>query len=121
MIESQSIFTPYLLRVLERAGCSVIATNHSVDCDDIVAKAPAVVLIDIDYFDRSGQTMLCRIRAALESVTLIALSEIDDSLFAAACVLAGASAVCSKTDSEEKLVRAIRRVFASPLRVTAEH
>ena len=114
LIEPQAIFVPYLVRVLQRAGCEIVATSRSVDCADIVANNPSAVLVDVDYFERSGPTMLCRIRAAVESAKLIVLSEIDDALFAATCIVSGASIVCSKADGEEKLVRAIRTVVSNP-------
>jgi len=113
LIESQALFVPYLVRMMHRAGCEVVATSHIVDCADIVANTPAAVLVDVDYFQRNGPTELCRIRSAVETAKLIVLSEIDDALFTATCVLSGASLVCSKTDGEEKIVRALRSTFAN--------
>lgn len=112
LIESQTIFLPYLLRILERAGCEIVATSSVVDCSAIASLAPAVVIVDVDYLERSGPTSICRIREMLNGVTLVALSEFDDPLFSASCVLAGASAVWSKNDAEEKLIRALRGVVA---------
>lgn len=111
LIESQLLFIPYLVHVLERAGCEVVATSQVVDCADIVAKAPAAILVDVDYFEQSGPTLLCRIRAAVEHAKLIVLSEVDERLFKATCIVAGASTVCSKSEGEEKLLRTIRNAL----------
>lgn len=112
LVESQKIFLPYLLRVLARGGCDVIETSGVVDAAAIAAREPALVLVDVDYLDHSGPTLICQIREAMNAVTLVALSEFDDALYAASCVLAGASAVWSKNDPEEKLVLAVRSLNA---------
>jgi hypothetical protein len=44
---------------------------------------------------------------------LIALSESSDEMFTATCVISGATAVCSKSDGEEKILRALRRAVAA--------
>lgn len=113
VIESQSVFLPYLTRVLERAGCEIVATNRVVDSVDIAEKAPVAVVVDVDYFAQGGPTLLCHVRSAHETAKIIVLSEIEDALFRATCIFAGASLVCSKGDGEEKLVRKIRGAFES--------
>jgi DNA-binding NarL/FixJ family response regulator len=113
LIEPQTIFVPYLRRVLANAGFDVIATNHSVDSRDISAHDPAAIFVDVDYLERDGPTALCRIREVARSAQLIALSESSDALFAATCVISGANAVCSKGDGEEKLLRTLRRAVAA--------
>ncbi len=109
LIEPQTIFVPFLRRVLSSAGFDVIATSPGVDGRDISAHDPAAVFVDIDFLERSGPTAICRIREAARSAAVIALSETNDPLFAATCVISGASAVCSKHDGEEKLLRTLRR------------
>ncbi len=109
LIEPQTIFVPFLRRMLSSAGFDVIATSQNVDGRDISAHDPAAVFVDIDYLERSGPTALCRIREAARSAAVIALSETSDPLFAARCVISGANAVCSKNDGEEKFLRALRR------------
>ena len=113
LIEPQTIFVPYLRRVLSNAGFDVIATSPSVDGRDISAHDPAAIFVDVDYLERSGPTTLCRIREVARSAQLIALSESSDAMFAATCVISGANAVCSKGDGEEKLLRALRRAAAA--------
>ncbi len=108
LIESQSIFIPFLRGILEHVGCDVIATSRVVDLVDIAENAPSTVFVDVDYLHQSGPTMLCRIRETARSATLIALSEIDDALFAATCIVSGASAVCSKTNDTEKFTKSVR-------------
>jgi DNA-binding NarL/FixJ family response regulator len=104
LIEPQTIFVPFLRRILARAGLDVVATNTGVDDRDITSHDPAAILIDVDYLERSGPTALCRIRSIAHNARLIALSESTDSLFAATCVISGANAVCSKEGSEESLL-----------------
>jgi DNA-binding NarL/FixJ family response regulator len=114
LIEPQSIFVPYLQRVLSNAGFEVIATSAAVDARDITAHAPDAIFVDVDYLERSGPTALCRIREVARDVQLIALSESTDATFAATCYICGANAVYSKGDGEEKLVRALRKAVATP-------
>jgi DNA-binding NarL/FixJ family response regulator len=110
LIEPQTIFVPYLRRVLSNAGFDVIATSPGVDGRDISAHDPAAIFVDLE---RSGPTALCRIREVARSAQLIALSQSSDAMFAATCVISGANAVCSKGDGEEKLLRTLRRAAAA--------
>jgi DNA-binding NarL/FixJ family response regulator len=111
LIEPQTIFVPYLSRVLENGGFEVIATSAGVDSSDIAAHNPAAILVDVDFLERGGPTALCRIRDAARSAALVALSDRTDPLFAATCVISGASAVCSKSEGEDKILRALRRAL----------
>jgi len=113
LIEPQSIFVPYLQRVLSSAGFEVIATSQGIDGRDITAHAPAAIFVDVDFLERSGPTALCRIRDVARSAQLFALSESSDAMFAATCVISGANAVCSKGEGEETLVRTLRRAVAA--------
>ncbi|MBD5606981.1 MAG: hypothetical protein IAI48_18125 [Candidatus Eremiobacteraeota bacterium] len=113
LIEPQAIFVPFLQRLLRSAGYDVVATSPSVDSRDITAHDPAAVFVDIDYLERSGPTALCRIREAAQSAAVFALSETTDALFAATCVISGATALCSKGEGEEKIVRTLRHALAS--------
>jgi DNA-binding NarL/FixJ family response regulator len=122
LIEPQTIFVPYLRRMLAQSGYDVVATSPSVDSRDITAHDPAAVFVDIDYLERSGPTTICRIREAAASATVFALSDTTDALFAATCVISGATALCSKGDGEEKLMRTLRSALArEPETVEAAH
>ena len=112
LIEPQSIFVPFLRSMLANAGFEVVATNQGVDSRDISAHDPAAVFVDIDYLERGGPTALCRIREVAKSAAVIALSETTDALFAATCFISGATAICSKGEGEEKLMRTLRAAFA---------
>ena len=48
LIEPQTIFVPYLRRVLSNAGFDVIATSPGVDGRDISAHDPAAIFVDVD-------------------------------------------------------------------------
>jgi len=113
LIEPQTIFVPFLQRVLGNAGFSVIATSQAVDARDIGVYEPAAVFVDVDYLERSGPTALCRIREAARSAAIIAFSEQQDPLFVATCVISGANAVFSKSDAEERLVRNLKRALTN--------
>jgi DNA-binding NarL/FixJ family response regulator len=113
LIEPQSIFVPFLRQVLASAGFDVVATSQSIDSRDISAHDPAAVFVDIDDLERSGPTALCRIRQAAKSAAVIALSETTDALFAATCFISGATAICSKAEGEDKLLRTLRAAISS--------
>lgn len=108
LIEPQTVFVPFLSRFLTTAGLEVVATSRDVDFKDIDTHAPAAVFVDIDYFERGGPTALCRIREAARHATVIAFSESEDPLFAAACFISGANFLCSKNDVEENVLRAVK-------------
>jgi DNA-binding NarL/FixJ family response regulator len=112
LIEPQTIFVPYLRRMLTSAGFDVVATSQNVDSRDITAHDPAAVFVDIDYLERSGPTALCRIREATQTAAVIALSESTDALFAATCVISGATELCSKSDGEDVLLHTLRTTYA---------
>jgi DNA-binding NarL/FixJ family response regulator len=112
LIEPQAIFVPFLRRMLANAGFDVVATSPGVDSRDISAHDPAAVFVDIDYLERGGPTALCRIREAAKSAAVIALSETTDALFAATCFISGATAICSKAEGEEKLLRTLRAALS---------
>jgi DNA-binding NarL/FixJ family response regulator len=116
LIEPQAIFVPFLRRMLASAGFDVVATSPGVDSRDISAHDPAAVFVDIDFLERGGPTALCRIREAAKSAAVIALSETTDAMFTATCFISGATAICSKAEGEEHLLRTLR---ASALRVAA--
>jgi DNA-binding NarL/FixJ family response regulator len=112
LIEPQSIFIPYLRKMLANAGFEVIATNQALDLRDISSYDPAAIFVDIDYLERGGPTVLCSIREATKSAKVIALSETTDALFAATCFISGASAICSKAEGEEKFLRTLRATLS---------
>ena len=108
LIEPQTVFVPFLQRVLAKAGYDVVATSASVDGKDISSHDPAAIFVDVDYLERSAPTVLCRIREIARNARLIALSESTDSLFTAACLISGANVVFSKNDGEENLLRGLQ-------------
>ena len=112
LIEPQKIFVPFLQHVLAAAGFDVVATSASVDGRDISAYDPAAIFVDVDYFERSGPTILCRIRDVARSARLMALSESTDKMFAATCFISGANAIFSKSEGEEHLVSGLKRAVA---------
>lgn len=112
VIEPQLVFMPFLERVLKEAGLHVIATSGDVDSKDIAFHTPAVILVDVDYFERGGPNAICRIRQAARTAAVIVFSATDDPTFEASCYISGANAVCSKRESVEKLTSALRRAIA---------
>ena len=119
LIEPQTVFVPYLRRVLSGAGLEVVADSHVVDPRDIRAHEPDAVFVDVDFFDHAVGASLCKIREAARSAAVIALSANEDATFHASCVITGASAVCSKSDVEMRFVRSLRQALqraARPVR-----
>jgi DNA-binding NarL/FixJ family response regulator len=113
LIEPQSLFVPYLTRLLSDAGLMIVATNDDVDPRDLTAHTPAAVIVDVDFFERGAPTALCRIRQAVGSAVIVAFSDADDADFEAACHICGANAVVSKRASAEGLLRALRAALSA--------
>ncbi len=107
VIERQAVFVPYLEALLTAVGLEIVGVAGTVDVPALGAAAPAAVFVDIDYLARGGLTALCTVAAAVRGAKVIAFTEVDDSLFAASCVVSGATAVCSKSHSEEAMRAAL--------------
>jgi DNA-binding NarL/FixJ family response regulator len=114
VIEPQKLFVPYLTSVLRAAGIEVVATAEDVDGHDIVAKAPDLIFVDIDYFERGGPSTLCRIREVARRATIVAISDSNDETFAASCTISGANAIVAKSGAAETLVKAVRALGPLP-------
>ncbi len=113
LIEPQSLFVPYLVSILCDSGFNVVATHTDLDLKDIVAVEPAAVIVDVDFFERGGPNTLSRIRQAMRSVTIVALSGVEDPTFAASCSIAGANAVVWKRDGIAGLITGLRVATAA--------
>ncbi len=116
VIEAQTLFVPYLSRMLERAGLSVIETSAVLNEKSLSEARPGVVFVDIDYSERGGMTLLCGIRETLErspdatgAPHVVAYSSGGaDETRRASCYISGATLVYSKDASEDELVAALR-------------
>ncbi len=111
LIEPQTIFVPFLTRLLADAGLSVIATRDDIDGRDIVAHDPAAIFVDVDFFNRGGPNALCRIRQVARNAAIVAFSETEDPTFEAACIISGASALISKRSGMEGMLRSVRSLL----------
>jgi DNA-binding NarL/FixJ family response regulator len=113
LIEPQSLFVPFLKRMLSGAGLQVVATGNEIDGKDLSLHDPDVVFVDVDFFERGALNALCRIRQSLRTAAVIAFSDTDDPNFEASCFISGASAVVSKATSAEQLLRTLRSVLGT--------
>ncbi len=118
LIEPQAVFSPYLERLLARAGFEVVGVRRDVDPRELASVAPAAVVVDVDFVERGGPTALCRIREAARSAALIALSDRLDPAFTTTCMISGASAVVGKGLDAATRLRELR--LALEIAVTAE-
>ncbi len=119
LIEPQLLFVPYLLRLLASANLNVIATSDDVDAKDIAAQDPAIIFVDVDFFDRGAPNAICRIRQVAKAAAIIVVSNAEDPTFEAACYISGASAVLSKRTNAEAIVRAVRSIPAPAVVATS--
>lgn len=110
LIEPQRLFVPFLTRVLTEAGLSVIACKDDLDLKDIATHAPALVFVDVDFFDRGASNAICRIKGVAKDAIVVAFSDSEDATFEAACYISGASAVLSKRAGADAILRAVRSV-----------
>ena len=110
LIEPQTVFVPFLTRVLADAGLEVVATSEDVDGKDIAACDPAAIFVDVDFFARGAANALCRIRQVARNAAVIAFCDADDPTFEAACYISGASAVLSKRSGIDFVLRTVREL-----------
>ena len=108
LIEPQSVFIPFLTRLLASAGLDIVATSEDVDVRDIAAHDPAAVFVDVDFFVRGAPNALCRIRQVARSAAIIAFSDDEDATFEATCYISGASAVLSKGSGIDYVLTTVR-------------
>ena len=114
LIEPQTVFVPFLTRLLADAGMSVIATRDDIDGRDIASHDPDAIFVDVDFFSRGAPNALCRIRQVARDAAVIAFSETEDSTFEAACVISGATAVVSKRSGMDGMLRSVRSLLGPP-------
>ena len=79
--------------------------------DDIVAKTPTIVVMDISLKSTSGLELLKQVHAGLPKTAVIVLSMHDEKLYAERCIRAGARGYVMKGESSERIVTAIRDIL----------
>jgi DNA-binding NarL/FixJ family response regulator len=70
-----------------------------------------VVLLSIDFAESNGMTIMRIIKKEFNSVRVLIFSSLDEDVYAATSVKAGASGFLSKTSSTSSIKRAILKVF----------
>jgi DNA-binding NarL/FixJ family response regulator len=70
-----------------------------------------VVLLSIDFAESNGMTIMRIIKKEFNSVRVLIFSSLDEDVYAATSVKAGASGFLSKTSSTGSIKRAILKVF----------
>ena len=70
-----------------------------------------VVLLSIDFAESNGMTIMRIIKKEFSSVRVLIFSSLDEDVYAATSVKAGASGFLSKTSSTSSIKRAILKVF----------
>ena len=70
-----------------------------------------VVLLSIDLAESNGMTIMRIIKKEFNSVRVLIFSSMDENVYAATSVKAGASGFLSKTSSTSSIKRSILKVF----------
>jgi len=79
---------------------------------------PDVVLVDISLPDRNGIELIKELRAQGTSARLLVFSMHDESLYVLRALRAGANGYVLKSESEQRLLEAIRGVHAGKVVVS---
>lgn len=100
------------------------ATTAAEAYASIAAKAPHVVLMDVNLPDASGIEATRKIHAEWPELKILVVTSSVDASVASDALLAGASGFLRKEDCSDELVRAIRlvlagKIFLSPDAATA--
>ncbi|HMD01625.1 MAG TPA: hypothetical protein VKG44_01550 [Candidatus Baltobacteraceae bacterium] len=109
LIERQSLFTPFLVRVFEEAGASVSLAGHRPAIARLVRLDPDVVCVELDYLEVAPFVALRKLRDLLPQTRIVALTAVSDSLWLALAHCAGANAVLGPGAQVSDLLEALDR------------
>jgi DNA-binding NarL/FixJ family response regulator len=79
---------------------------------------PDIAVIDISLKGTSGVELIKAVKTRQPSVKMLALSMHDEALYAERCLKAGAGGYIMKHEPPEKVIQAIRQVFAGQIYVS---
>jgi DNA-binding NarL/FixJ family response regulator len=96
------------------------AGNAAEALTTVAQLRPDVVLVDISIPGRDGIELIKELRAQRTPARLLVFSMHDESLYALRALRAGASGYVMKSDSEHRLLQAIRSVHAGKVVVSQQ-
>lgn len=111
VVEPQALFAPELARLVGEAGGRVAVRSPVLDFDAIIAAAPDVVLLDLDFTEYDVVVALDVLRAEAPSIRTIVLAAERGRGWLEECRSNGAAAVVAKAASEREIVHDLRIVF----------
>lgn len=111
LIEPQSVFEPYFVRLLERAGLAIVGTSRTFDRRALDQADPDLVVVDVDFAEGGALRVVRALRDGVPRTRIVACTDNVEPHFAARCYIAGANAVLEK-GTEEEFVRILTRVAA---------
>jgi DNA-binding NarL/FixJ family response regulator len=91
-----------------------VATNRQDASALLPAAKPDVIIVSMDWLEKSALATLSALRASLPACPIVLLLLYDDLRLRRQAEEAGASAFVSKHDSIEVLLNAIRQVISTP-------
>jgi len=94
-------------------------TGDAVEALELAGRGkPDLVLVDIALSDRSGLELLKDLRAQYPQIAILALSMHDETLYAERVLRAGGRGYVMKEEGGQRLMEAIRQVFAGEIAVS---
>jgi CheY-like chemotaxis protein len=114
VVDDQQIVRDFLKRCLEGAGLGVKQAGSAQIALEIMATAPAsVVLCDVRMPVNDGLWLTERLRARWPDTPVIMITALEDEETVAACRKAGAFDYLTKPISSKQLLDAVRRAMAA--------
>lgn len=106
LIERQTLFTAFLVRLLESNGARVIASGLCPRARRLHRLRPRVVCVDVDYLSASPFSGLRNLRRLLPTARIIAYTSRSDASWMAIARTVGADVVLGPEAREDDLLAA---------------
>ena len=111
VVEPQSLFGPEIERLVSEAGGTVARMTAVLDIDELIAAAPDVVLLDLDFTPYDVLEVLDVLRSEAPWLRPIILTTEHRRGWLATCRAAGAAAVVSKSAPDGEVIHDLRVVL----------
>lgn len=122
IVEDHAIVREGLTRLIDdEADLDVVGTavDHGSALELVTATRPDVAIVDLSLGSQSGLELIKAIGGVDPRVAILVLSMHDDAVFAERALRAGARGYVNKREATEVLVKAVRRVVAGEVWLSA--
>jgi DNA-binding NarL/FixJ family response regulator len=123
LVDDHTLLRDGLAHLLERESdfriCGQAATGAEA-LEQIPARQPDLVILDISLPDRNGLELLKDLQNLCPETQVLVLSMHDETLYAERVIRAGARGYLTKGSAKDRLIPALRRILDGQIALTQE-